>query len=145
MNLCIRKGSLTEDERKVIENHASMTKKMLNALPFPAKLAGVPEYASGHHEKLDGSGYPLGLSEKELSMQSRIMVIADIFEALTAKDRPYKEPMSLSQAIKILGFLKKDKHIDPDIHDLFLERRLFYQYAQQEMAPEQIDEVDITT
>lgn len=138
-NLCIRKGSLTETERKVIENHAGMTKKMLSALPFPAKLAKVPEYASSHHEKLDGSGYPLGLSEKDLPLQSRIMVIADIFEALTAKDRPYKEPMNLSQAIKILGFLKKDKHIDPDIHDLFLERRLFYKYAQKEMAPEQVD------
>ncbi len=143
-NLCIRKGSLTEKERKTIENHASMTKKMLNELPFPVKLARVSEYASSHHEKLDGSGYPLGLSEKELPLQSRIMVIADIFEALTAKDRPYKKPMNLSQAIKILGFLKKDKHIDPDIHDLFLERRLFYEYAQKEMAPEQIDEVEIT-
>jgi HD-GYP domain-containing protein (c-di-GMP phosphodiesterase class II) len=143
-NLCIRKGSLTGDERKVIENHTSMTRKMLDALPFPVKLARVPEYASGHHEKLDGSGYPLGLSEKDLPLQSRIMVIADIFEALTAKDRPYKEPMNLSQAIKILGFLKKDKHIDPNIHDLFLERRLFYEYAKKEMAPEQIDEVDIT-
>jgi len=140
-NLCIRKGSLTEKERKTIENHASMTKKMLNELPFPVKLGRVPEYASSHHEKLDGSGYPLGLLEKELPLQSRIMVIADIFEALTAKDRPYKKPMNLSQAIKILGFLKKDKHIDPDIHDLFLERRLFYEYAQKEMAPEQIDEV----
>ncbi len=140
-NLCIRKGSLTEKERKTIENHASMTKKMLNELPFPAKLGRVAEYASSHHEKLDGSGYPLGLLEKELPLQSRIMVIADIFEALTAKDRPYKKPMNLSQAIKILGFLKKDKHIDPDIHDLFLERRLFYKYAQKEMAPEQIDEV----
>ena len=143
-NLCIRKGSLTEKERKTIENHASMTKKMLNELPFPAKLARVAEYASSHHEKLDGSGYPLGLLEKELPLQSRIMVIADIFEALTAKDRPYKKPMNLSQAIKILGFLKKDKHIDPDIHDLFLERRLFYEYAKKEMAPEQIDEVEIT-
>ena len=143
-NLCIRKGSLTEKERKTIENHASMTKKMLNELPFPVKLARVSEYASSHHEKLDGSGYPLGLSKKELPLQSRIMVIADIFEALTAKDRPYKKPMNLSQAIKILGFLKKDKHIDPDIHDLFLERRLFYEYAQKEMAPEQIDEVEIT-
>ena len=143
-NLCIRKGSLTEKERKTIENHASMTKKMLNELPFPVKLGRVPEYASSHHEKLDGSGYPLGLLEKELPLQSRIMVIADIFEALTAKDRPYKKPMNLSQAIKILGFLKKDKHIDPDIHDLFLERRLFHEYAQKEMAPEQIDEVEIT-
>jgi HD-GYP domain-containing protein (c-di-GMP phosphodiesterase class II) len=140
-NLCIRKGSLIERERRIIENHASMTLKMLKELPFPTKLAKVPEYAAGHHEKLDGSGYPLGLSEKELPLQSRIMVIADIFEALTAKDRPYKKPMNLSQAIKILGFLKQDGHIDPDIHDLFLKSRIFYNYAKKEMAPEQIDEL----
>ncbi len=141
-NLCIRKGSLTGKERKIIENHASMTIKILKELPFPAKLSRVPEFAGGHHEKLDGSGYPQGLTEPELPLQSRIMVIADIFEALTAKDRPYKKPMKLSQAIKILGFLKKDKHIDADIHDLFLESRIFYDYAQKQMAPEQIDELE---
>ena len=143
-NLCIRKGSLNDKERKIIENHAAVTLKMLMKLPFPAKLARVPEYASGHHEKLDGSGYPRGLSEKDLPLQSRIMVIADIFEALTAKDRPYKDPMKLSQAIKILGFMKKDKHIDADVHDLFLKNRLFYDYAEKEMAQSQIDEVEIT-
>ncbi len=144
-NLCIRKGSLTGKERKIIENHASMTIKMLKELPFPAKLSRVPEFAGGHHEKLDGSGYPQGLTEQELPLQSRIMVIADIFEALTARDRPYKKPMKLSQAIKILGFLKKDKHIDADIHDLFLESRIFYDYAQEQMAPEQIDELEFET
>jgi len=138
-NLCIRKGSLTEEERKTIEHHATMTAKILNQLPFPRKLANVPKYASGHHEKLNGSGYPSGISEKELSLQSRIMAIADIFEALTAKDRPYKEPMKLSQAVKILGFMKEDNHIDPDIYDLFVKSRIYYDYAKKEMAARQID------
>jgi HD-GYP domain-containing protein (c-di-GMP phosphodiesterase class II) len=139
-NLCIRKGSLTDKERNIIENHAGMTLKILNELPFPAKLANVPEFASSHHEKLDGSGYPRGLSEKELSLQSRIMAIADVFEALTAKDRPYKEPMKLSKAVKIMEFMKQDKLIDGDIYDLFLESRFIYEYAKKQMAPEQIDE-----
>ncbi len=112
---------------------------MLKELPFPARLANVPEYAAGHHEKLDGSGYPRGLTGTEMSLQSRIMAIADIFEALTAGDRPYKKPMKLSQAVKIMGFMKKDRHIDPDIYDLFMESRLFYDYAKREMNPDQID------
>lgn len=138
-NLCIRKGSLTGKERKIIENHALMTLKILSELPFPARLVHVPEYASGHHEKLDGSGYPRGLTEKELPLQSRIMAIADIFEALTAKDRPYKKPMKLSQAMKILEYMKKDNHIDTDILDLFFSKRIYYNYAKKEMHPEQID------
>lgn len=142
-NLCIQKGSLTDKERNIIENHAGITLKILNELPFPAKFANVPEFASSHHEKLDGSGYPRGLSEKELSLQSRIMAIADVFEALTAKDRPYKEPMKLSKAVKIMEFMKQDKHIDADIYDLFLESRLFYEYAKKQMAPEQVDEPEI--
>jgi HD-GYP domain-containing protein (c-di-GMP phosphodiesterase class II) len=138
-NLCIRKGSLTNDERKIIENHAMMTLKILSELPFPRKLANVPEYAGGHHEKLDGSGYPRHLNGDVLPWQSRIMAIADIFEALTARDRPYKKPMKLSQALNILGFMKKDRHIDPDILDLFLETRLYEDYAKREMKPEQVD------
>lgn len=138
-NLCIRKGSLTQDERKIIENHAMMTLKILSELPFPSKLANVPEYAGGHHEKLDGSGYPRHLDGDILPWQSRIMAIADIFEALTARDRPYKKPMKLSQALKIMKFMKKDKHIDPDILDLFMETRLYEEYARREMRPEQVD------
>lgn len=141
-NLSIRKGSLTDKERHVIENHALVTKKMLSALPFPKKLARVPEFASGHHEKLDGSGYPSGLTSEELSLQSRIMAIADIFEALTAKDRPYKEPMKLSQAINILDFMRKDGHIDPDLHHLFMRTEIFSKYAKKELNPEQVDYTD---
>jgi len=138
-NLCIREGSLTEEERKIIENHAEMTLKILKQIPFPKKLANVPKYAASHHEKLDGSGYPSGLTSKEMPFQLRIMAIADIFEALTAKDRPYKELTKLSHAIKIMECMKKDKHIDPDIYDLFIKKRLFYDYAKKEMFSEQID------
>ncbi|MBF0224943.1 MAG: HD domain-containing protein [Desulfobacterales bacterium] len=138
-NICIRKGSLTNEEREVIENHVVMTLKMTEQLPFPKKLSKVPEFASGHHEKLDGSGYPKKLKKEQLSIQARIMAIADIFEALTAKDRPYKKPMKLSEAIKILGFMKKDKHIDPDIYELFIKEKLYLKYAETQLNKEQID------
>lgn len=138
-NLCIRKGTLNEEERKIIENHALMTTKILNQLPFPRKLARVPQFAGQHHEKLDGTGYHSGIAEKDLPLQSRIIAFADIFEALTAKDRPYRNPMQLSQAIKIMGFMKKDRHIDPEIHDFFMSENLFLAYAEKEMNVEQID------
>jgi len=138
-NLSIRKGTLTDDERKIIEHHATMTMKILEQLPFPKILVKVPEYAGGHHEKLDGSGYPQGLAGDQLPIQSRIMAIADIFEALTAKDRPYRQPMKLSQVFRIMGFMKQDKHIDPDIFDLFINSRLYLQYARNALDPEQID------
>ena len=138
-NLSIRKGSLTDAERDRIQDHATMTLKMLTQLPFPKKLSNVAEYASGHHEKLDGSGYPRGLSGNELALQSKIMAVADIFEALTAKDRPYKKPMKLSQAVKILGFMEKERHIDPEVLDIFLSKKLHLKYARIQMDPEQID------
>ena len=138
-NLCVQKGTLTKKERGIIENHARMTLKMLEQLPFPKNLANVPNYASAHHEKLDGSGYPRGLFGKDLPLQSRIMAIADVFEALTARDRPYKKPIKLSRAIKILEFMKKDKHIDPDILDLFIKSGVFYDYAQEKISSKQID------
>jgi HD-GYP domain-containing protein (c-di-GMP phosphodiesterase class II) len=138
-NLSIRKGTLADNERKIIENHAAMTLKILSQLPFPNRLSRVPEFAAGHHEKLDGTGYPRGLTEKDLPLQTRILAVADIFEALTAKDRPYKKPMKLSEAVKIMGFMKKDNHIDPDIYDLFINEGLHLEYAQNEMNPDQID------
>ena len=138
-NLCIRKGSLNTAERDKIQDHATVTLKMLKQLPFPKKLSNVAEYASGHHERLDGTGYPRGLSGDQLSLQSRIMAVADIFEALTAKDRPYKKPMKLSQAIKILGFMEKDNHIDPEVLDIFLRNKLHLEYARVRMNPDQID------
>jgi len=138
-NLCIRKGSLSDDERSTIEHHAKMTEEILTQLPFPQNLANVPLYAGSHHEKLDGSGYPHHLSNGNLPLQARILAIADVFEALTAKDRPYKEPMALSQAIKIMRFMKMDRHIDPDIYDLFINNQLHIEYARKQMNPEQID------
>lgn len=139
-NLCIRRGTLTEEERDVIETHAKMTLKILEKIPFPSRLENVPIYAAGHHLKPDGSGYPRELRTKELPIQSRIMAIADIFEALTARDRPYKKPMQLSKAVRILGFLKKDNHIDSDIFNLFIESGLYKIYARNELDPAQIDE-----
>lgn len=131
-NLTIRKGSVTEKERKIIENHSAVAYKMLSQLPFPKKLQNVPVYASEHHEKLDGSGYPKGLTAKNLPLQSRIIAIADIFEALTARDRPYRKPIPVSQVLKIMDFMKKDNHIDPDIYDLFIERKLYEKYIKKE-------------
>jgi HD-GYP domain-containing protein (c-di-GMP phosphodiesterase class II) len=127
-NLIVRKGSLTDMERKIIENHAAVTYKILTHLPFPRKLINVPEYASGHHEKLDGSGYPRHLKAENMSLQARILAVADIFEALTARDRPYKKPMLLSQALEIMCRMKDDNHIDPDIYNLFIENKLYEKY-----------------
>jgi len=138
-NLCIRKGNLTDEERKVIEKHVLMTLKMLKQLSFPKKLSKVPEYASGHHERMDGSGYHQGLSKKALPLQTRILAFADIFEALTAKDRPYRKPMKLSQAVETMNLMVKDKHIDANVYDLFINSRLYYDYANKFMNPEQID------
>lgn len=138
-NLSIRKGTLTTTERQKIENHASMTLNITNQLPFPDHLANVPQYASAHHERLDGSGYPLGLYAKDLPLQARIIGIADIFEALTAHDRPYKSAMKLSEALKILGFMQKDNHIDSDILDLFISSGIVKNYAETELSSEQQD------
>lgn len=139
LNLSIKRGTLNESDRKIIENHATMTLKMLNELPFSKKLRHVPEYAAAHHEKLNGTGYPLKLKGKEISVQARVMAIADIFEALTAKDRPYKKPMKLSQAIEILGYMVKDEHLDPDLVDVFLKEGMAEEYAKEHLLPEQID------
>ncbi len=141
-NLTIQKGTLTDEERQIINNHIVVTIKMLEALPFPKNLRNVPEYAGGHHEKMDGSGYPRGLTGEQMSVQARIMAIADIFEALTAKDRPYKEGKKLSETLRILGFMKQDQHIDPDLFELFIREGIYRSYAETYLAPEQIDEVD---
>ncbi len=139
LNLSIRRGTLTAEERQVIERHAVVTSSMLSELPFPKHLKRVPEFAGQHHEKMDGTGYPFRLTGEELSLQARILAVADIFEALTARDRPYKKPMQLSQAIDILGKLKKCGHIDPDVHDLLLESGIIHSYASEELNPDQVD------
>jgi len=116
---------------------------MLETLPFPKKLRRVPEYAGGHHEKLDGTGYPRGLTRADMSIPARVMAIADIFEALTAADRPYKKAKSLSESLKIMKFMVKDQHIDPDLFDLFLRSGVWKTYAENFLLPAQIDPVNI--
>jgi HD-GYP domain-containing protein (c-di-GMP phosphodiesterase class II)/CHASE2 domain-containing sensor protein len=142
-NLAVARGTLTDEERFKINEHIIQTIVMLEQMPLPANLRRVPEYAGTHHETLIGSGYPRKLTEAELSVPSRIMAIADIFEALTASDRPYKKAKTLSESIKILSFFKKDKHVDPVLFDLFLTSGVYKTYAERYLKPEQIDEVDI--
>jgi HD-GYP domain-containing protein (c-di-GMP phosphodiesterase class II) len=141
-NLTIRAGTLTEDERKIINHHIVATIRMLEALPWPKHLTNVPEYAGGHHERMDGKGYPKGLTREEMSVQARCMGIADIFEALTAKDRPYKKGKTLSESLEILGRMKESRHVDPDLFDIFVRRKVYRRYAEMFLDKEQIDEVD---
>jgi HD-GYP domain-containing protein (c-di-GMP phosphodiesterase class II) len=142
-NLQIGRGTLTGEERQVINNHINVTIKMLEALPYPKHLRRVPEYAGGHHERMDGKGYPRGLTREQMSLQARMMAIADIFEALTAKDRPYKAPMPLSKALAILARMKLDHHVDPDLFDVFVHEKVYLQYAEKFLMPEQIDAFDV--
>ncbi len=130
-NLSIRRGSLNSKERTVIERHAVMTQRILDAIPFPKKLARVPFFAAAHHEKINGTGYPNHQKSGAIPLQARILAIADVFEALTATDRPYKKPMSLPEALRILGFMKKDGHIDPDLHDLFVSTGIHEAYMAE--------------
>lgn len=143
-NLCIQKGTLTQEEREVINNHIVLSQRMLHSLPFPRQLRNVPEIAGNHHERMDGKGYPNGLTKEEMSVQARIMGIADIFEALTATDRPYKKPMPLSQALKILGNMAEEQHIDGELFQIFIDQRVYMQYAEKVLSPEQIDEVHLS-
>jgi HD-GYP domain-containing protein (c-di-GMP phosphodiesterase class II) len=143
-NLCIARGALTEEERFKINDHIVQTIIMLEALPFPKHLARVPEMAGGHHEKMDGTGYPKKLNKEHMSVPARIMAIADIFEALTAADRPYKAPKKLSDSVKIMSFMKKDAHIDDELFELFLTSGVYKEYAERFLMPEQLDEVDIS-
>lgn len=138
-NLCIRKGTLTEKERDIINNHAAMSLKMLQALPFPKKLRRVPEIAANHHEKLNGKGYPRGLNADQLSLEARVLALADIFEALTAADRPYKEAKKLSEVMKIIGFMVKDGELDGDLVNFFVEQKLHLKYGEKNLKPEQLD------
>ncbi|MCK5875851.1 MAG: GAF domain-containing protein [Alcanivoracaceae bacterium] len=138
-NLCIERGTLTHEERQIINNHMQVTIDMLESLPFPRKLRRVPEYAGGHHEKMDGTGFPRGLKREQMSWPARMMAIADIFEALTAKDRPYKDPMKISQALSIMQKMRDGNHIDPDLYELFVRSRVWEQYAKQVLDPSQLD------
>jgi HD-GYP domain-containing protein (c-di-GMP phosphodiesterase class II) len=141
-NLTIRSGTLTQEERQIINHHIEVTIKMLESLPWPKHLKSVAEYAGGHHERMDGKGYPRGLTRSQMSVQARVMGIADIFEALTAKDRPYKKGKTLTESLRILGRFKLNGHIDPDLFDVFISKKVYLRYAEQFLDPDQIDEVD---
>lgn len=138
-NLTIRAGTLTQTERETINHHIVATIKMLEQLPWPKHLKNVPEYAGGHHERMDGKGYPKGLKREQMSWQARMMGISDIFEALTAKDRPYKDGMKLSQALKIMENFRNNGHIDPDLHDIFVRSEVYRKYAASFLGAQQID------
>ncbi|MEN5036523.1 HD domain-containing phosphohydrolase [Pseudomonas sp. TWI929] len=142
-NLAIRRGTLNDEERFKINEHIVQTIIMLSSLPFPRQLKRVPDIAGNHHEKMDGSGYPRRLGQRDLSIAERVMAIADIFEALTAADRPYKAPKTLSESVKILVFMARDGHIDGQLLQLFLSSGVYLQYAERFLLPEQIDEVDV--
>ncbi|MCS0495844.1 hypothetical protein NVS89_12090 [Ancylobacter sp. MQZ15Z-1] len=142
-NLSIARGTLTAEERYEINRHITRTIVMLEALPFSGPLTRVPEYAAAHHEHMDGTGYPRSLRRDQMSEVARMMAIADVFEALTAADRPYRKAKTLSEAIRIMGAMKRDNHLDPDLLDLFLTSGLWRDYADHHLRPDQIDEPDI--
>ena len=142
-NLCIERGTLSVEERFKIQEHVIMSIKMLEQLPFTEDMQRIPEYAGTHHETLIGDGYPRELTAAELSVPAKVMAIADIFEALTASDRPYKKGKTLSQALKIMKFMVKDQHIDKELFTLFLQNGIYMEYAQAHLKPEQIDDIDI--
>lgn len=142
-NLTIRKGTLSDEERNIINNHAAVSLKMLQSIHFPKKYSRVPEIAGSHHEKINGKGYPKGLKGEEISFEARILAVADIFEALTASDRPYKKSKKLSESMKILWFMAKDNEIDREICRFFYEKELYLEYARRYLPPENIDEVKL--
>lgn len=141
-NLQVARGTLTYEERDIINHHIVVTNKMLESLPFPDHLKNVPEYAGGHHERMDGKGYPNGLMGFEMSVQARLMAVADIFEALTASDRPYKDGKKISECLHILGRMKLDNHIDPDVFDVFIREKVYLTYAEEFLSAKQIDDID---
>jgi len=139
-NLVVSRGTLTPEERKIINYHVVATTKMLEGLPYPKYLRNVPRYAGAHHERLDGRGYPRGLRGEEIPMQARILAVADIFEALTAEDRPYRERTTLAGALSMLRALADRGQIDSDLVDVFIQEKVFLRYAERHLDPEQIDE-----
>jgi HD-GYP domain-containing protein (c-di-GMP phosphodiesterase class II) len=141
-NLCISRGTLTAEERIVINGHMVQTLRMLEAMPFPRHLRRVPEYAAGHHERMDGRGYPRGLFAADMSVPARVLAIADVFEALTATDRPYKPGKKLSETMRIMANMKRENHLDPDLLDHFVRSGVYREYAARYLSPDLIDAVD---
>ncbi|TAL61486.1 MAG: HD domain-containing protein, partial [Legionella sp.] len=142
-HLQIQRGTLSQEERQIINNHVSVTIKMLESLPYPKGLKNVPLLAGCHHEKINGTGYPRGLTKDQMPMQARMIAIADVFEALTAEDRPYKKSMPLSQTLTILGKMKVDGHIDPDLFDVFMDAKIYLKYGEKHLKKDTLDLVDL--
>jgi HD-GYP domain-containing protein (c-di-GMP phosphodiesterase class II) len=140
-NLSVQKGTLTSQEREIINDHAKISLDILNKLPFPKKYKEIPQISGNHHEKINGKGYPLGLKGEEISFEARILAVADIFEALTASDRPYKKGNPLSSAMKIMYFMAKDDDLDKDLVKFFYDSGLYLEYAKKLLPKESIDEV----
>lgn len=143
-NLKIERGTLNPEERSIVQHHVVATIRMLEQLPFPENLKNVPEYAGGHHERVDGGGYPYGLTREQMSIPARAMAIADVFEALSAADRPYKEAKPLSECLELMGRMCQEGHIDPDLFEVFLEQGVYRQYAEIHLDPQQFDQVDLS-
>ena len=141
-NLSISKGTLSESDRKIMNEHVSLSYELLDKLPYPSHLQKVPFYAGCHHEKIDGSGYPNGYSGDKLPLQARVIAIADVFEGLTAPDRPYKKGYTLSKAMKILKFMVNDNEIDKDLFNLFINQKVYLKYAKDNVHSSQMDKVN---
>ena len=141
-NLSIPRGTLTKEEKRKIDDHVITTVQMLDMMHFPDRLADVKEYASNHHERMDGSGFPLGLKGDEMSIPARILAIADTFEALTAYDKPYRSPKKLSEALAEMADMVSAGKFDKNIFNAFVKSKVYEEYAEQYMHPDQIDEVD---
>jgi HD-GYP domain-containing protein (c-di-GMP phosphodiesterase class II)/HAMP domain-containing protein len=138
-NLCVSRGTLNEREREIINHHVVASIEMLEQLPYPRSLRNVPAIAGAHHERMDGQGYPQGLVRSQISLQGRILGLADVFEALTARDRPYKPGMSLKRALSILESMRDEGHVDPDLFEMFVRDKVYLRYAAEYLDPEQID------
>ncbi len=141
-NLIIPRGTLTAEESKKINSHIDATIEMLKEIPFPSYVKNVVEYAAGHHEHMDGTGFPNHLKRNQMSIPARILGLADVFEALSASDRPYKKVKTLSEIVAIMSDMAKGGHLDPDLFNLFLTSGVYREYAEQYMQPEQLDDVN---
>ena len=139
VNLSIRRGSITEKERRKMQDHAAVTLKMLKQIPFTKKLKNIPDFAGAHHEFLNGKGYPLGLKGDEISFEGRLMAVTDIAEALTASDRPYKKAMPLETVYRILRSMVEGEELDPNLVELFIEKEVYKIYLKKhEKAPAEV-------
>ena len=142
LNLKIRRGTLNQQELEIMRDHVRVSRDMLDQLNFPKHLQRTPQIAGQHHERMGGDGYPDQLAGDEICFGARILAIADVFEALTASDRPYKETKTLSQALHIMGSMAEEGHFDKRLFKVFIQERVYLRYAHEHMDPELIDEVD---